>query len=402
MSLPTPLLITEAFGTGAGNPTYITLPIPVPSQIGTVINQASFTDGFPPATMTPEASGGLPFFGQDLNGILWMITAYIACFAAGQFSTYNSAQSSAIGGYPLGAMLLNANGDGFWLSTTAANTTDPDTGGAGWFPIDGVGASSVALSSVNVTLTALQSALPLIVFTGALTGNVVVTLPANQGQQWVIANNCTGSFTVSVQTSAGSPIVVPQTGTAAPTSVYCDGTYIQNTGVSTAGLAPLASPALTGTPTAPTAATSSNTTQIATTAFTKAALTAALATYAPLASPTFTGVPTAPTPSTSDSSLKLATTAFVKNAIAAAAAAAPVTVQAGLQGPMPSGTAFVTITYPTPFATATDGVAVSAAPTAGALITRDYSGSGPPTSKLGFQVASEAAGIYVSWVAVGH
>jgi hypothetical protein len=50
--------------------------------------------------------------------------------------------------------------------------------------------------------------------------------------------------------------------------------------------APLASPALTGTPTAPTAATPTNTTQIATTAFVKAQG------YATLAAPAFTGLAT--------------------------------------------------------------------------------------------------------------
>ncbi|MGM0973423.1 MAG: hypothetical protein ACQEW2_10775 [Bacillota bacterium] len=69
------------------------------------------------------------------------------------------------------------------------------------------------------------------------------------------------------------------------------------------------SPSLTGTPTAPTAATATNTTQIATTAFVKAQG------YATSASPALTGTPTAPTPTTGDSTTKVATTAFVQNAV---------------------------------------------------------------------------------------
>src|SRR6478609_8578869 len=69
--------------------------------------------------------------------------------------------------------------------------------------------------------------------------------------------------------------------------------------------ASLASPAFTGTPTAPTAAAATNTTQIATTAFVKAQG------YAPLASPALTGTPTAPTASLADNSTTLATTALV-------------------------------------------------------------------------------------------
>lgn len=138
--------------------------------------------------------------------------------------------------------------------------------------------------------------------------------------------------------------------------------------------APLASPALTGTPTAPTAVAATNTTQIATTAFVQTALAGlgagdmlksvydttnngkvdlaelaeavawtgvtgkpssftpaahthatsevtgldtALAAKAPLASPALTGTPTAPTAVTGTSSTQLATTAFVSAAVAA-------------------------------------------------------------------------------------
>jgi hypothetical protein len=84
------------------------------------------------------------------------------------------------------------------------------------------------------------------------------------------------------------------------------------------GAAPLASPALTGTPTAPTAAPLTSNTQIATTAYTDAAVgvektraQGAEALLAPAASPTLTGTPTAPTPATADSSTKIATTAWV-------------------------------------------------------------------------------------------
>jgi hypothetical protein len=141
-----------------------------------------------------------------------------------------------------------------------------------------------------------------------------------------------------------------------------------------AARAPLASPALTGTPTAPTAAPATNTTQIATTAFVQEALSgagagdmsksvydttnngkvdvaeaaeavpwtgvtgkpssfapsahshptseitgldAALALKAPLASPDLTGTPTAPTATAGTSSTQIATTAFVAAAVAA-------------------------------------------------------------------------------------
>lgn len=82
--------------------------------------------------------------------------------------------------------------------------------------------------------------------------------------------------------------------------------------------APLASPALTGTPTAPTAAGGTSTTQLATTAFVQSAVAAAapdLSPYAPKASPVFTGNPVAPTPAQFDNDTSLATTAFVRRAL---------------------------------------------------------------------------------------
>lgn len=88
------------------------------------------------------------------------------------------------------------------------------------------------------------------------------------------------------------------------------------------GAAPLASPALTGTPTSPTAAPGTNTTQIASTAFTGAAVlvetnraTTAEALLAPKASPALTGTPTAPTVAATAAAgtTQLATTAFVRN-----------------------------------------------------------------------------------------
>jgi hypothetical protein len=68
-----------------------------------------------------------------------------------------------------------------------------------------------------------------------------------------------------------------------------------------------ASPAFTGTPTAPTAAANVSTTQIATTAFVQAQKD----------SPAFTGTPTAPTANVGTSSTQIATTAFVSAAVVA-------------------------------------------------------------------------------------
>ena len=101
---------------------------------------------------------------------------------------------------------------------------------------------------------------------------------------------------------------------------FYNGTNFQITSVSQsvatalALKAPLASPALTGVPTAPTAAPSTNSTQLATTAYADAIGTL----KANIASPTFTGTPAAPTAAPGTSTTQLATTAFVNAAVNAA------------------------------------------------------------------------------------
>ena len=89
--------------------------------------------------------------------------------------------------------------------------------------------------------------------------------------------------------------------------------------------APKASPALTGVPTAPTAGAGTNSTQIATTAFVQAALTA-LGLDGIFNSPVFTGIPTTPTAGAGTNTQQVASTAFVQAAIAALLDSAPGTL----------------------------------------------------------------------------
>ena len=60
------------------------------------------------------------------------------------------------------------------------------------------------------------------VCSGVLTGNRKLIVPT-EGRQYIVTNNCTGAFTLTVTTVAGTGVRVPQTGTA---NLYCDGTNI--------------------------------------------------------------------------------------------------------------------------------------------------------------------------------
>lgn len=127
---------------------------------------------------------------------------------------------------------------------------------------------------------------------------------------------------------------------------YGDATHIPEVTVETDGhvtavtvgaaVAPIASPAFTGTPTAPTAAPLTDNTQVATTAYADLAVgvektraLAAEALLAPLASPALTGTPTAPTAAADTNTTQVATTAFV---IGQAGTATPIVDGTGAAG----------------------------------------------------------------------
>lgn len=158
------------------------------------------------------------------------------------------------------------------------------------------------------------------------------------------------NITVLVSTDVNVTATIDNTKTYALidlTNVSADNlkTAVERSGALNA-YAPLASPALTGTPTAPTAEQGDSSTTLATIAFVNAAIlrligaapgaldtleelanalgddpnfattmTNLIAEKAPLASPALTGTPTAPTPESGDSSTKIATTAFVSDAV---------------------------------------------------------------------------------------
>lgn len=182
--------------------------IPTASQIGSQNGAASLADGFPPNTFIQEAAGGVPPFGQDTNGILNQITAGVQWTQVGGEPTYSSAFSTAIGGYPNGAILQSEDGTGFWRSTVDNNTSDPDTGGANWLPMFFGTSATVALTNANVTLSAVQYSKPLIILSGTLTGNVVLTFPMIT-QTWTVINATIGAFSVSA-IAGGSAVVLVQ------------------------------------------------------------------------------------------------------------------------------------------------------------------------------------------------
>lgn len=159
-----------------------------------------------------------------------------------------------------------------------------------------------------------------------------------------------------------SPIIGPDATTTTKGAIQLSGdlggTASSPTVPGLATRAPLVSPTFTGTPSAPTATSGTNTTQIATTAFVQLALSTVsvtppdatsstkgivqlagdlggtassptvpgLATRAPLVSPALTGTPTAPTATSGTNTTQIATTAFVQSALSGLGGASQITV----------------------------------------------------------------------------
>lgn len=142
-----PAKLVEAWAAGGSKN-----PIPVPSQIPITPGAASWTTGFPPLTMEPVADGGVPPSGLDFNGFGFAVSNPLIWFCAGAGFLFDATFAATVGGYPQGARVLAASGNGYWLSTADNNSNNPDTGGSGWV-LQGASAVSSVYSAANQTLT---------------------------------------------------------------------------------------------------------------------------------------------------------------------------------------------------------------------------------------------------------
>ena len=189
-------------------------PIPTASQIGITNGAASLTDGFPPLTSIPIAAGGTPPSIKDVNGILQQATAWLQWQNAGGPVGYDAGFSTAIGGYPKGAVLSAATFGNYWLSTADNNTSDPDTGGANWVGFSFISAATSISAGEGIAVTGSSAS-----FTGSISGTTLSVSAVGSG---TIAIGMTLSDTTSNITS-GTTITGLGTGTGGT------GTYVVST-----------------------------------------------------------------------------------------------------------------------------------------------------------------------------
>jgi hypothetical protein len=213
---PTPPRIVEAFAVNAPNVTAPngtagakTNPFPVPSQTGVINGAASLNDGFPPLTMTDPTAGGIPPWGEDMNGILYLISAWVAFLAAGQIPAFDADLAEDMSGYALGAV-LQQTGDtsALWINTVDGNASDPDSGtpgAAGWIssvPLYSV----VALTGTNNVVLPGPSDYVIDVDTSAGAIDYTGFVAQRDGQRVTFTNVGTGSNLLTFSALSGSSL----------------------------------------------------------------------------------------------------------------------------------------------------------------------------------------------------
>lgn len=208
--------------------------------MGTTLTQVSSSQAQKEVTanenFTAVAAAGL--FGRRAVGISGLTWAYFG----GTLYTDGVAAEIADGTVSLTNAATN------YIEATRAGVVSANTTGftAGRMPLyTAVTAGSVITSYVDkrawgerfqrsrvsiavgggagtTVLTRDQAACDIIEFTGVLTGNRTIEVPAVPWP-WIVYNNTSGAFTLTVKTNAGTGIAVPQ---GKRQVLYCDGTDV--------------------------------------------------------------------------------------------------------------------------------------------------------------------------------
>lgn len=200
---------------------------PIPDTTA-VPGQASLQIGFPPANFTPTGAGGIPPFGQAANGIFKMITSWEQwAQAGGILLPYDSTFSSAIGGYPAGAIIASASLGSAWLCIADNNTSDPDTGGSGWIGIILPNLYAADTGTADALFVTLPATGPLV---GGFTGipiKIKKGSSANIGGCTLTVNLTSGNATAAILHPDGTALIANELPSGGMLTVVFDGSFFQ-------------------------------------------------------------------------------------------------------------------------------------------------------------------------------
>jgi hypothetical protein len=123
----------------------------------------------------------------------------------------------------------NGEQSGVWGSTTNTNWTLMEQAVAG--------VQTITMSNANYTLTNLNGVLDearnmVLVITGTNSGIYQVIIPTNQSKFYVVSNQTTGGYAITIGISGGSVVSIPNGTTI---QVYTDGTNTYSAQTSSAG-----------------------------------------------------------------------------------------------------------------------------------------------------------------------
>lgn len=157
---------------------------------------ATYDIGFPPETMIPTASGGLPPKGLDFNGIFYELSSPVAHYCRGDRIQFDATYAAAIGGYAKGAILASNDYQKDYISLVDNNVADPNGSNTTWAIYAGQGSVPTATSTTTGTVKLVNS----------LNSNATdAALTAAQGQSLNnTINNFFNKFANSLVTNNGS------------------------------------------------------------------------------------------------------------------------------------------------------------------------------------------------------
>jgi len=173
---------------------------------------------------TAEASSGIQIYSGNLTA---NITIFFPSSTAGQWWIFNNTTTS--GNFNLSVQLgtpISPIGTAFVIPHGGRQLFYNDGSSTSLqnmvIPSPSLAINSVVLGGADVTLTVEQAFIDIQEFTGLLTANVQVLFPPLTIGEWIISNQTTGAFTVSVNIgSPGTPVIIPQGETQI---FYSDGT----------------------------------------------------------------------------------------------------------------------------------------------------------------------------------
>lgn len=104
----------------------------IPKDADPSTGKAGYSQGFGPVNLTPVEAGGIPPWGQDMNGVLFDLSSAIRYAQSGAAFPYDSSFATAISGYPQGAIVSDSSSTSIlWINNVNNNTQSPSSSN-GW------------------------------------------------------------------------------------------------------------------------------------------------------------------------------------------------------------------------------------------------------------------------------